>query len=139
MRAEEKGLEMIEEEEMADGFESDGAQPHRRRRACRPRARPPAAASVRARWWGEENGARVLQGMAACGFVRPIRADDRRMAIQADQRPAAAGSWRASFRPRRARGTGCFGGPAVGCWALGPSGRELMAVGHFLPGPNEKK
>jgi hypothetical protein len=52
MRTEEKGLEMIEEEEVADGFEPDGAQPHRRRRACRPRARPPAAASVRARWWG---------------------------------------------------------------------------------------
>jgi hypothetical protein len=29
--AEEKGWEMIEEEEMADGFEADGARPHRRR------------------------------------------------------------------------------------------------------------
>jgi hypothetical protein len=38
MGAEEKGWEMIGEEEMADGFEPGGARPHRRRRACRPRA-----------------------------------------------------------------------------------------------------
>jgi hypothetical protein len=41
MMAEEKGWEMIEEEEMADGFDPDGAQPHRRRRARQPRAAPP--------------------------------------------------------------------------------------------------
>jgi hypothetical protein len=38
--AEEKGWEMTEEEEMADGFEPDGARPHRRRLARRPWAAP---------------------------------------------------------------------------------------------------
>jgi hypothetical protein len=34
---------------------------------------------------------------------------------------------------RRAESASRFGGLAVGCWALGPGGRETMVVGCFLP------
>jgi hypothetical protein len=75
---------------------------------------------------GEQNGME-LGFSKGCGrprvFVRPIRADDRRMAIQADQRPAAAGRSQACFWPRREPITGRIGGPPVGCWASGPGGR----------------
>jgi hypothetical protein len=94
---------------MADGFEPDDAQPHRRRRpAGTPatgHAAPPPLTAVRQ--IGREKGEWGLgfPGLTAAGFDHPMRADGRWMAIDGQGRLVTAGLFTAQagdeFRPAR--------------------------------------
>jgi hypothetical protein len=67
----------------------------------------------------------------AAGFVRPICAGDRRMAIQADQRPAAAGSSQAGFGPGGCEARAVSAARPLATGLQAQAGAREVAMGHI--------